>query len=108
MSKFSKMSVFYVIFLFIFIIAFSGFLRGEVASDITFTGLLNYLSNSPSIDVSWSFIDLTIYADWGVFNFLKLFFNWFTDIIEVLVMLFGMIIKGLSFIIYFIKGLFFA
>lgn len=108
MSKFSKMSIFYVIFLFIFIIAFVHYLRFGTLSDITFTGLLNLLSNAPEFDVSWSLVDLTIYGEWEVFDFFRIFLNWITDIIEVLVFLFGMVIKALNFIIYLARGLFFA
>lgn len=108
MSKFSKMSIFYVIFLFIFIISFSHYIALGTFSDITFSGFLNWISNAPEFDVSWSLVDLTIYGDWGIFNFLRSFLNFFTDIFEVIIFLFGMIVKSLQFVVYFALGLFYA
>lgn len=79
---------------------------GSTSSNLTFIGFLNYLAGAPNIELSWMTLDLTIYADWGVFNFLRSFLNFFTDIFEVLLFVFGLITKGLGYIIYFVHGLF--
>ena len=53
--------------------AFISGLRG-VNQGITFTGFLNYLSSSPSLDfVSMS--DFSIAGDWGLVDFLRIFLN---------------------------------
>lgn len=90
------------------IISLAHFLRTGNLSDITFKGFIEFLSNAPSFDISWSMVDLTIYGDWGIFNFLREFFNWFTDIWEVCITLFGMIIESIEFIFYFVRGLLFS
>lgn len=97
----------FIIFCLIFIIL-GNYLRTGVPFDLTFKGFIEYLSNAPSFDMSWSMVDLTIYGDWGIFNGLKDFFNWFTDVWEVCITLFGMVIELIEFVFYFAKGLIFS
>jgi len=97
----------FLILLLMFIVV-GNYLRTGMPYDLTFKSFIEYLSNAPSFDISWSMVDLTIYGDWGLFNFLKDIFNWFTDIWEVCITLFGMIIETIEFIFYFAKGLLFS
>lgn len=103
-----SISIFGLIFVIIFVIAFVNYLRTGQISNVTFKGFIEFLANAPQIDVSWSLVDLTIYGDWGAFNFLRIFFNWFTDMFEVMISFFGMIIQSLGYIFYFVKGLLFG
>lgn len=94
-----------ILLMFVFV---GNYLRTGMPFELSFKGFIEFLSNAPSFDISWSMVDLTIYGDWGIFNFLREFFNWFTDIWEVCITLFGMIIESIEFIFYFVKGLLFS
>lgn len=106
-SSFKGIGIFGLIFCFIFVIAFANYLKTGQFSNISFKSFIEFLSSAPNIDISWSLVDLTIYAEWGIFNFLRDFFNWFTNMFEVLISLFGMIVQALAFIFHLVKGLLF-
>lgn len=95
------------IFLFILLLSvLATYIKTGTTDTFTFKSLLEIFSNSPMVDVSWSNVDLTIYADWGVFNFLKSFLNWFAQIFEFLVTIVGMLWQGLNYMFYFVRTLF--
>lgn len=72
----------------------------------TFQSLLEVLQGTPTM-VPWSnFIDLTIYADWGLFNFFKDFINSITGIIEFLLWLTNLLTYTLEFIGYYLRAFF--
>ena len=107
-SGLKGVNVFAIIFCIIFIIAFANYLRTGNFSAITFKGFIEFLASAPSIDISWSIIDLTIYGDFGAIQWFINFLNWFTDMFEVMIALFGMIVQSLGYILYLIRGLFFS
>ena len=103
-----KGSIFCFIFFILLFISLAFYLTTGTTSQITLTGLLNFFSTEmSSIDISWSLVDLTIVGDWGIFEFLRNFLNWFTTIIEVSISLFGMIYRVLVFSFRFVTGLLF-
>lgn len=106
MKKVLGVGIFGVIIFILLLIVFSSYLRSGDTTSFTFMSLLDVFSDVPSIDVSWSKVDLTIYADWGVFNFLKSFLNWFTSIWEFFIVVIGMIYEGLGYIFYLVRNLF--
>ncbi len=61
-------------------------------TNVTFTYMLQSLSESPSIDISWitTITEQVITDDWGIFNFFRNFLNSF--------------IKIISFALYFVTG----
>lgn len=76
-------------------------------SSVTFGGLLEYLANAPSIDMSLnSFEVIAPLGDWGIFNFLSTFFNYFITIFNVLIFVFKGLYQVLVYIVYFIRFLF--
>lgn len=106
MSNRSFVGIFGVIFLVIFIIVFGNFVVASNHYTFTFKGLLDYLANIPKVDTSWVYVDLTIYTDWGIWNFLRDFFNGFISIIEFWFFLTGCLYQLLNILFYFISNLF--
>jgi len=104
----SLLSVFSIVLIFLIIVSLAQFLRTGSAGNMGFAGFINFLANAPTFDVSWSMIDLTIYAKWPALDFIRVFINWFTSIFEVLVFIFGMLVETLEYLFYFVRGLFFT
>lgn len=99
-------SLFAFIVLFLFIIVFSYYIRTGQLIDFSFKSLVDYLSGMPDITFTLSKIDLTIYSDWGFFNFLRDFINIFSGLTEFSLQFSGMI--GQVFVVIgFIVGLIF-
>lgn len=79
----------------------------ESEFSVSLGGFLEYLVNVPDVSLSWlRGIDLTIYADWGVFEFFRTFLNSLTGILEVALMLVGGIIQLLTYVAYIIAYIF--
>ena len=106
MSKRDFIGIFGVIFLVIFIIVFSNFILAGNHYTFTFKGLLEFLGDIPDVDVSWAYKDFTIYANWGIWNFLRDFFNGFISIIEFWFFLTGCLWQLLNLLFYFLTNLF--
>lgn len=76
-------------------------------SPVTFGGLLEYLSNAPSVNMSLkSFEVIPAFGDWGVFNFFSTFFNYFITIFNVLIFAFKGLGQVIVYIVYFVRFLF--
>ena len=76
-------------------------------SPVTFGGFLEYLSNAPSIDMSLkNFEVIPALGDWGVFNFLSTFFNYFITIFNILIFAFKGLGQVVVYLVYFIRFLF--
>jgi len=103
----SMVSVVLGIFLIILlVVAMLGSLRGT-GQTITFTGFLEYLSQSPSLN----FFDISsfkIVGDWGLFDFLRNFFNLFTTMIGVSIWIFQLFWNLIAWLLYFFRFLFFS
>lgn len=99
-------SLFAMIVLILFVIVFSHYIRTGTFINFSFKSLIDYLADMPDVSVYFSTIDLSITADWGVFNFFRSFLNFFVDSFEILVTISGMAIQALV-IIFYMVGLFF-
>ena len=76
-------------------------------SPVTFGGLLEYLSNVPSINMSLSSFEvIPPFGDWGAFNFLSTFFNYFITIFNVLIFAFKGLSQVIVYIVYLVRFLF--
>lgn len=77
------MRIAFILLLFLLICnIFAYVLLGSTQEPITFTEILDKLSNAPTIDLDLNEA-MTMYeiaADWGVFNFFRDFLNLFTSI----------------------------
>jgi hypothetical protein len=74
---------------------------------ITFSGFLEFLQGVPDVSTSWATtIDLTIYGNWEVFEFLRIFLNMFTDVFELLILVSGGLVQTFTFVLYFLHYLF--
>ena len=93
----NSMSLFAFIILVLFIISYSHFVRTGQLFNFSFKSLIDYLSGMPDITFTLSKVDLTIYADWGFFNFLRDFINIFSGLTEFSFQFSGMI--GQAFIV---------
>lgn len=80
-------------------------LRGS-SNTVNFTGFLEFLSNLNSVDVSISVADFSIGGDWGVFEFLRNFFNIFAQLFGVIVWLFSNIVNLINYLWQFVLFLF--
>lgn len=98
------LSVVIVIFTILFIVSYVRSLVG--AGEITFTSFLEFIQTVPEVSFATNFIDLTILGDWGVFDFLRNFLNIFTNLISVIVYLFGGLVQLLLYVVYIVRYLF--
>lgn len=73
---------------------------------LTFESFINQCSNFSSIPFV-SFNDLTITADWALFNFFRDFLNLFTAPLTILIFIATNLINALLFVVQFV-GIFFA
>lgn len=80
-------------------------LRGS-SNTVNFTGFLEFLSNLNSVDINVSVSNFVIGGDWGVFEFLRNFFNIFAQLFGVIVWLFSNIVNVLNYVLQFIFFLF--
>lgn len=106
MKKIVGIGIFGIIIFILLSISLYSYLSDGNMSDLTLQSFLDILADAPSVDVSWSMVDLSITADWGTFNFLKEFFNLFISIIEFVLFIIGALWKGLNYILYIINSLF--
>lgn len=75
------------------------------ADTFTFTAFLEYISNAPAVDIS--FVELwNLGGNWGVFEFLRNFFNMFGSVLSFLVWLGKNIISVLQYVFYFVRFIF--
>lgn len=99
----SAFGVLKLIFLILLIFAVVGALRNQ---DIfTFRGFLDLLQNAPQIDLGWLNWETINLGDWGLFNFLRDFFNFFIEIINVLAFAGTCIVQAILYVLYFVKAL---
>lgn len=98
---------FHVVFLFLFVIMFFSVATGS-NQEVTFTSLLEVLSDSPVISSDWveSFRDLSIGSDWGIFNFLKDFLNTIIQVIGFLLYIVNGLVQVVVYIAYLFRSLF--
>lgn len=95
-----------VVMIFLLMLVVMRFLLVPNAPVYTFESLLEVLQGTPNM-LPWSnFIDLTIYADWGVFEFFRSFLNSITGIIEFLLWVTNLITYTLQFIGYYLSAFF--
>lgn len=74
---------------------------------ISFSSFLEMLRDSPSINMPFRiFKDLTITADWGVFNFLRNFINVLGNITSVAVFISAGLANVLLYLVYFVRYIF--
>ena len=97
--------VFKVFFGFMLIIALFWSLNSGADYTISFTSMLNYLSSAPTLDFT-SISNFDIVSSWGVFNFLRDFFNLFARAFAVLSWLGELLFDFIEWIFFFIKLLF--
>ena len=98
------LSVVIVIFTILFIVSYVRSLVG--AGEITFTSFLEFIQSVPEVSFASNFIDLTILGDWGIFDFLRNFLNIFTNLMSVIVYLFGGLVQLLLYVVYIVRYLF--
>lgn len=72
----------------------------------TFGGLLSALEDAPSVSFVDSFNNLVISSNWGPFNFLRNFFNWFTGLLSIGAWLAQSFINLLLYVFYFVRYVF--
>lgn len=81
-------------------------LRGS-SNTLNFTGFLKFLSNLNSVDIGAVNINsFVVGGDWGVFNFLRNFFNIFANLFGVVVWLSANVINVIRYLVAFIQFLF--
>jgi len=73
---------------------------------ITFSGLLEYLQNSPTLIPNFAISDFTIISDWGFLDGLRNFLNIFTQIFGLIVWFAKNAINGLLYVFYFVRFIF--
>lgn len=71
----------------------------------TFSSLLEMLSNVPDISISLETI-VPISLDWGVFNFLRDFFNVFVKLFNLVLWIADNLLICLEYIFYFLRWIF--
>lgn len=99
----SAIGVLKLILSFLLIFAVVGALRNQEI--FTFRGFLDLLQNAPQIDLSWLNWETINLGDWGLFNFLRDFFDFCIDIINVLAFAGTCIVQAILYVLYFVKAL---
>lgn len=105
MNKSPILKIIIALFLAFFIIAFGRLLFLGTASSFAFEDFLQMLSLSSKPVIS-PIVNLTITADWGVFNFLRGFLNLFSGILTIIYFVGANLINVLGFIFHFISYIF--
>lgn len=91
----------------ILVILASSLLLSEVQEPLSFTSFMNFLS-SQSFDFSFNnFIDYSIVGDWGLFNFLRDFFNLFIQGMNVIIYVVRLLIQLIVFVFHSFQFFFF-
>lgn len=103
-SKSIILNLFFLLFCILLIFSLVRILNN--GSPLTLSSFLDYLSTAPQLVANGGFINLSIVADWGVFNFLRDFLNIFAGLLSCLIYLGSMIIQLITYIIWFLKYLF--
>lgn len=101
--SYSRFSILIILVCLLFVIAFFRSINGS--EPLTFTGLLETLSNSPQIALT-NFLDFSIYGDWGIFDFLRDFINTFSSFLSVIVWLFSQIFQCIQYFVFIIDFVF--
>lgn len=77
------------------------------SNPITFGGFLEMLASAPSVDMTLkSFEVIPALGDWGAFNFLSTFFNYFITTLNVMIFVFKGVIQVVIYIVWFIRFIF--
>lgn len=101
--------IYFVIGIFLLLLIFIALIRagqGMLGSNLTFSGLLNFLSNSPAVIAPVNISNFFISSDWGIFNVFRNFFNIFSGLFGVIVWLATNIINIFAYIFYFVRFVF--
>ena len=101
--SYSRLTILSLLLCLLFIIAFFRSVNGS--EPLTFTGLLETLSNSPKIALT-NFLDFSINGDWGFFDFFRDFINLLSSILSVIVWLFSQLIQCIQYFVYIINFVF--
>lgn len=103
-------NAFFKVLLWIFICLFTVSLIWKLlhggSDTFLFSSFLEFCSNLKSFSIDTSAISFTIDNSWGVFNFLRDFFNGFSKIFTYAVFLFNQLLNLLYFAFQFIAFLF--
>lgn len=97
-------NVLLLIFVILFLISYIRFCFN--AGSVTFEGLLQFLNSCPQVDFNLALTAFTINGDWGLFEFLRNFFNIFGILIGFIVFLVGNLFNLFTFVFWFIKFIF--
>ena len=102
-SQEAAIGVLKLIFIILLLFVIVGALRNQEL--FTFKGLLELLQNAPQISLEWLNWETINLGDWGLFNFLRDFFNFFIEIINILAFAGTCLMQALLYVLYFIKAL---
>lgn len=93
-----------IIFLLLLLVMVFRSLSG--VNSISFTSFLTWLRDFHPLLQNFSFVDLSIVGDWGIFNFFKDFLNIFMQVISVAVFVCKAIVNFISYVFGFVRFLF--
>lgn len=75
-------------------------------TSVSFTSFLQYLGNAPDVVPSFSITDFEIKESWGIFNFLRDFFNPFVNLMGFAAWVTLMFVRCLYFLFYLLRFFF--
>lgn len=90
---------------FMLLVMLSWRLRGSDTT-LTFTGFLDWLSGLNSVEVPYSFTEITIGGDWGPFDVIRNFLQMFLSVMSVVVWLFANLVNVCLYLVSFLQFLF--
>lgn len=106
-QAFNVMGILGIFVAILLILSLIGSLRsGAGGYTFSFSGLLEYLSNAPQINPEFSLSKWTIDGDWGLFDFLRDFFNLNAKIMGFATWFSILIWNALEYVAYFFSFLF--
>lgn len=106
-SYFSALGFLSIVVAILLILSLIGSLRsGASGYTFSFAGLLDYLSDAPTINPSFSLSQFVIGGDWGLFDFLRVFFNFFGKIFGFASWFSALIWNAIEYVAYFFSFIF--
>lgn len=105
-ASYSRLFLSILLILSLLLLFVSLFRKANNGSDISFASFLDWLSNLNTFQFNVNIQDFFIYGNWGVFDFLRNFFNIFTGLFGVIVYLFSNLLNLFIYLTQFIVFLY--
>lgn len=105
-DKTSRFSIFCLFVFILFVYAYVSYIRTGSVVTISFKSLIEWLAEVPDVSSSFVLTDVSIGGDWGLFDVLRNWLNFFISSFSVVVTVCGFIVQALILIVHFARFFF--